>query len=85
MTGIKLRIHRLLYAGRFEPFRIKLVNGDYHDIADPQTVSLECKVVFIAENNQNWVVFSNTKINSIESLMEDYKGKLLEHESSPQG
>ena len=83
MTGIRLRLHRLLYSGRFEPFRIKLVNGDYHDIADPQTVSLERRVIFIAENNQNWVIFSYSKINSIESLMDDYQGKLLEHESSP--
>ena len=80
MTGIQLRLHRLLYSGRFEPFRIKLVNGDYHDVFDPQTVSFERRVVFIAENNQNWVVFPFTKINSIESLMADYQGTLLEYE-----
>ena len=52
----------------------KLVNGDHHDVFDPQTVSLERTVVFIASQDQNWVVFPAAKVNSIESLIADYHG-----------
>ena len=82
MRGIKANLHHLVYAEVFEPFRIKLVNGDYHDISDPQTVSFERFVLFIAEKNQNWVLFPYSKINSVESLIADYQGRFLEHENS---
>ena len=75
---IKLRLRRLLDADPFEPFRIKLVNGDHYDVFDPQTLSVERRVVFIASLDQNWVVFPVDKVNSIESLIADYHGQANE-------
>jgi len=79
MRGIKARHYRFVYAERFEPFRIKLIHGDYHDVFDPNTVSFERQVLFIASTDQNWVVFSYSKINSIESLIADYHGQSATH------
>ena len=73
---MRVRLRRLLDATPFEPFRIKLVNGDHQDVFDPLTVSLERRVVFIASPDQNWCVFPVSKINSIESLIADYHGQL---------
>jgi hypothetical protein len=78
---IRTRIRRLLAAEPFEPFRIKLVNCDVHDIFDPQTVSLERDVIFIASTDQNWVMFPFSKINSIESLIADYHGESAAHDA----
>lgn len=71
---MKVRLRQLLVRDPFEPFRIKLVNGDTHDVFDPQTVAPENRVVFIAYPDQNWAMFRYTKINSIESLIADYHG-----------
>ena len=65
----------LLSQNPFEPFRLKLVNGDTHDVFDPQTLALQSTTVTIASHDQNWVVFGLDKINSIESLIADYHGK----------
>jgi hypothetical protein len=76
---IRTRIRRLLAAEPFEPFRIKLVNQDHHDIFDPQTASFERDVNFIASEDQNWAMFPFSKINSIESLIADYHGQAAAH------
>lgn len=68
------RLRELLLADPFEPFRLKLVNGDWFDVFDPQTVAPQQATVYIASNDQNWVLFPIDKINSIESLMADYHG-----------
>ena len=77
---IKSQLGRLLRAEPFEPFRIKLVNNDLHDVFDPQTVSFARGVVFIASEDQNWVMFPFSKINSIESVIADYHGQAAAHE-----
>jgi hypothetical protein len=73
-------LQELLAAHPFEPFRIKLVNGDLYDVFDPQTVAVQLRRVTIASHDQNWVVFPIGKINSIESLIADYQGELHAHE-----
>ena len=78
---IRTRIRRLLAATPFEPFRINLVNRDAHDIFDPQTVSFERDVIFIAATDQNWAMFPFSKINSVESLMADYHGQSASREA----
>ena len=65
--------------GPFEPFRIKLVNGDAHDIFNPQTVALQRSALAIASSDQNWVLFPLDKVNSVESLIADYHGELARH------
>jgi hypothetical protein len=70
----------LLAADPFEPFRLKLINGDIHDVFDPQTVSPGRHEVFIALPDLNWVSFAYDKINSVESLISDYQGQLAEHQ-----
>jgi hypothetical protein len=76
---MRAQLRRLLYSPSFEPFSIKLVNGDRWDIFDPHTVSLEGREVFIAAHDQNWVVFPINKINSVESLIADYQGQVDAH------
>ena len=77
MLTTQLKI--LLSASPFEPFRMKLVNGDMHDVFDPQTVAVQQRTVFIAPQDQNWVVFPIDKICSLESLIADYRGQLAAH------
>jgi len=60
----------------FEPFRIKLVNGDFYNVFDPLSLAIQAAGVTIAASDGGWVVFPFDKINSIESLIEDYIGRL---------
>ena len=69
---IRDHLNQLLAREAFEPFRIRLVNGDSHDVFDPQTTAVLRSTVVIASHDQNWVVFPIDKINSIESLIADY-------------
>jgi len=64
----------------FEPFRIKLVNGDIHDVFHPHNTAVLEWSVSIMPPDQNWVVFPLDKIASIESLMADFPGELAKHE-----
>ena len=68
-----------LAAEPFEPFRIKLVNGDRTDVFDPLTVSVERRTIFVASTDGNWLLFPINKINSIESIMADFHGELAAH------
>ncbi len=76
---IKSELEILLGRTPFEPFRIKLINGDIYDVFDPGTVALLTFTISVAMQDQNWVLAPYTKINSIESLFADYQGKLHEH------
>jgi hypothetical protein len=58
----------LLERNPFQPFCIKLVNGDHHNIFYPRTVSLLRRRAFVASPDGEWVVFPFDKIASIESL-----------------
>lgn len=76
---ISERLEKLLRGSPFEPFRIKLVNGDNHDGFDLQTVAVQRRTVFLASPDQNWYLFPTNKINSIESLIADYHGEAAAH------
>ncbi len=58
----------------FEPFRIKLVNGDFHDVFNPQNVALLVWTFHIMPPDQNWMIFPIDKIAAVESLIADYHG-----------
>jgi hypothetical protein len=73
------QLELLLSASPFEPFRIKMVNGDVFDVFDPQTAALQRRTVFIAAQDQNWVVLPIDKTCSLESLIADYRGQLAAH------
>ncbi len=62
----------------FEPFRIKLVNGDSCDVFYPQNVALLRDEVNINPPDQNWILFPIDKITSVESLIADYHGNAPE-------
>jgi hypothetical protein len=72
-------LNDLLSTVPFEPFRIKLVNGDTHDVFDPQTLAVQQSTVVIASHDQNWAAFPIDKINSIESLIADFPNELARH------
>jgi hypothetical protein len=55
-------------ADPFEPFLIKLVNGDSHEIRDPQDLSIGTGTATITTADKRWTVFPLDKINSLESL-----------------
>lgn len=63
----------------FEPFRIKLVNGDHIDVANPGTVAVQRSTVCLYFRDGHWLVFPLDKINSLESLVADFRGELAEH------
>jgi hypothetical protein len=58
----------------FEPFRLKLVNGDWHDVFYPQNMVVMKTIVTLTPPDQNWVIFPIDKINSVESLIADFTG-----------
>ena len=53
----------------FEPFRIRLVNGDFHNVGYPLSMALLSAGVYIASQDGHWTVFPLTSIASIESLI----------------
>jgi hypothetical protein len=54
----------------FSPFRIKLINGDAHDVSDPMIAAMLGRTVFIAPRHGEWVKFRYNRIASLESLLE---------------
>lgn len=79
----RTELEHLIDRPEFEPFRIRLVNGDQHDIFHPQNVALLQTRVHITPPDQSWVIFPINKIASVESLIEDYPGQLAKHEPTP--
>ncbi len=53
----------------FEPFRIKLVNGDFHDVGHPLSMAILSVGVFIASQDGHWAIFTINRISAIESLL----------------
>jgi hypothetical protein len=77
---IRSELGRLIAKDPFEPFQIKLVNGDAHNVFYPDNVVVEKMIVSIMWPDQNWVVFPLDKIASLESLIADFPGELGTHE-----
>ena len=71
---IKCDLQELTRREPFEPFRIKLLNGVWHDVFYPQNVAVLRRTVHMVPPDQNWVIFPLNKIASIESLIADYHG-----------
>jgi hypothetical protein len=65
----------------FEPFRIRLDNGDIHNVFNPQNLALQRSTVWIAFPDGNWVMFPIGKICSCECVMADYQGETLNYEA----
>jgi hypothetical protein len=72
---IRRQLQELVQAEPFEPFRLKLVNGDFFDVCKPLGVAVQTKTVLLALGDQNWVVFPLDKLNSIESLISENHGQ----------
>jgi hypothetical protein len=70
----------LLAGEPFEPFQIKLVNGDAHHVFHPDNVVVEKTTVSIMWADQNWVHFPIDKIVALESLIADFQGETAKHE-----
>ena len=64
----------LLEKDPFEPFRITLVNGSYHDISLPWTVTFLRRRVFITTIGGEWALFPFEMVVSLESLLADFQG-----------
>jgi hypothetical protein len=61
-------LQELLNKQPFEPFRIKLSNGDAHEIRDPNLVVVMKTKVFIAFPNDRFTLCSLLHVTSVESL-----------------
>jgi len=63
-------IRELLQRDPFEPFRIKLTNGDAYNIVDPNSVALGRRRLFVAfsDDADRWAVCSYLHVAAIESL-----------------
>jgi hypothetical protein len=62
-------VKRLLVRDPFEPFRIKLVNGDAHDVNAPDFVAILEEGLYIASHDGLWVEFPYDRIASLECLI----------------
>jgi hypothetical protein len=62
----------LVLLGRepFSPFRIKLINGDAHDVSDPMMAAPLQRSLYLAPHDGEWVEFRYNRIASLESLLE---------------
>jgi hypothetical protein len=78
---IRDELARLLAREPFEPFQIKLVNGDAHHVFHPHNVVVEKTTVSIMWPDQNWVTFPLNKIASLESLIADFPGEMAKHQA----
>jgi hypothetical protein len=66
---IEAEVIDLLLRDPFEPFRVKLVNGDIHDIGNPEVVAVLEEGLYIASQDGNWAQFPFDRIASLESLI----------------
>lgn len=62
-------IKRLLDRDPFEPFRIKLVNGDARDVSAPEVVAIMEEGIYIASQDGLWAEFPYERIASLECLI----------------
>jgi hypothetical protein len=66
---IKRDIGELLGREPFVPFRIKLVNGDAHDITHPPLVAFLEEGLFVLYSSGEWAEFPFERVASLESLV----------------
>lgn len=59
----------LLARDPFVPFRIKLVNGDAHDVTHPALVAFLEEGLFISYSSGEWAEFPFAHVASLESLI----------------
>ena len=71
---IEHRLRILLAAQPFEPFRIKLVNGDGHDVVYADLVAVLEVGVYVTTQDGHWAEFPFDRIASFESLVSDFPG-----------
>ena len=77
---IREELSKLLATEPFEPFQIKLVNGDAHQVFHPNNVAVLKFTVNINWPDQNWVIFPLDNVASLESLIADFQGETAQHE-----
>ena len=77
--AIAAELQKLMFKEPFEPFRIKLVNGDQFDVADPMTLAFQGTSVWMGFRDGHWLVFPLDKVNSFESLVADFPGEFAMH------
>ena len=70
---IERELRALLGRQPFEPFRIKLVNGDGHDVVYADLVALLEQGVYITSEGGHWAQFPFDRIASFESLVGDFQ------------
>ncbi len=66
---IEEEIMDLLSREPFLPFRIKLVNGDAHDVNGPDNVAVLDQGLYIASQDGLWAEFPFDRVASLESLV----------------
>jgi hypothetical protein len=66
---IRRDIRDLLAREPFVPFRIKLVNGDGHDISHPALVAFLEEGLFVLYSSGEWAEFTFERVASLESLI----------------
>ena len=67
---IEREIRDLLRRDPFVPFRVKLVNGDAHDISHPWLVAELKDGLYVLYASGEWVIFAYERVASLESLIE---------------
>jgi hypothetical protein len=71
---IQRELQDLVRREPFEPFRIKLVNGDAHDVHFADLVALLKRGVQVASEHGHWAIFPYGSIASLESVVSDFQG-----------
>ena len=65
-------VRALLERDPFEPFRIRLINGDRHDVLLPAMVAVLEEGLFVTSQGGHWAQFPFDRVASFESLIGDF-------------
>ena len=63
-------VRELLARDPFQPFHIKLANGDAHDVPNPAGAAMLERGLYIASQDGHWAQFPYDRVASLESLIE---------------
>jgi hypothetical protein len=66
---IEREVRTLLRRDPFEPFRIRLVNGEFYDVNDPELVATMDDGIYLVLQGGHWSQFPYDRVANLESLI----------------
>lgn len=69
-AALVTELNSLLAREPFQPFRIRLVNGDYHDVGQTKQLAFLSWGIYVTEYQTHWASFTYESIVGFDSLVE---------------